>query len=251
MIDPYKLLGVDYEADDAQIKKAYHALARRYHPDRFADDPVRLELAGRKMRDINAAYEQIVSDRARGIRGAAAYARASAPEEPKTDEKRAGREEAPHKQEKKTGQEKEKSRGAEEPRYRQREGASNENPLNAAYVRTLLGAKEYAAALGELCRVAERARNGEWHYLAALCHEGMHHRHDAFREISAACRCEPKKEEYRAMRDRLRKSADGFGAGYERSRKKSADVKVEGKRGKDDPCRRCFLRALGVEDGKC
>ena len=41
MIDPYKLLGVDYEADDAQIKKAYHALARRYHPDRFADDPVR------------------------------------------------------------------------------------------------------------------------------------------------------------------------------------------------------------------
>ena len=251
MTDPYKLLGVDYGADDAQIKKAYHALARRYHPDRFADDPVRLEMAGRKMRDINAAYEQIVSDRARGIRGAAAYARASAPEEPKADEKRAEREEAPRKQEKKTGQEKEKSRGAEEPRYRQREGASNDTPLNVAYVRTLLGAKEYAAALGELCRVAERARNGEWHYLAALCHEGMHHRHDAFREISAACRCEPKNAEYRAMRDRMRASADGFGAGYERTRKKSADVKVEGKRGKDDPCRSCFLRALGVEDGKC
>ena len=75
MTDPYKLLGVDYAADDAQIKKAYHALARRYHPDRFADDPVRLEMAGRKMRDINAAYEQIMADRARGIRGAAAYAR--------------------------------------------------------------------------------------------------------------------------------------------------------------------------------
>ena len=42
MTDPYKLLGVDYEATDQEIKKAYHALARKYHPDNFADDPVRL-----------------------------------------------------------------------------------------------------------------------------------------------------------------------------------------------------------------
>lgn len=242
MSDPYKLLGVDYEADDREIKKAYHALARRYHPDNFADDPARLELAGRKMRDINAAYEQIVADRERGIRGAAAYA---PPPPPKSEPRREERTTPPG-----DGGVKGQGTHRERPRYRREEQEEAKAPLNVAYIRTLLGSGQYAAALGELCRAEERERGGEWHYLAALCHEGMHHRHDAFREANAACRCEPKNAEYRALRDKIRGRGDGFGDGYERSRRRSADVKVEGKR-PEDPCRRCFLRALGIDDGKC
>ncbi len=32
--DYYKILGVDRNANDADIKKAYKALALKYHPDR-------------------------------------------------------------------------------------------------------------------------------------------------------------------------------------------------------------------------
>ena len=33
MSDPYSILGVDRNATDEEIKKAYRALSRKYHPD--------------------------------------------------------------------------------------------------------------------------------------------------------------------------------------------------------------------------
>ena len=53
--DPYKVLGVSPDASDEEIKRAYRALAKKYHPDLNPGD----EEATRKMQEINAAYEQI------------------------------------------------------------------------------------------------------------------------------------------------------------------------------------------------
>ena len=55
MDDPYKVLGVDRNASDEEIKKAYRRLAKKYHPDLNPGD----ETAARKMKQVNAAYEQI------------------------------------------------------------------------------------------------------------------------------------------------------------------------------------------------
>ena len=53
--DPYKVLGVSPDASDEEIKRAYRALAKQYHPDRNPGD----QEAARKMQEVNAAYEQI------------------------------------------------------------------------------------------------------------------------------------------------------------------------------------------------
>ena len=58
MKDPYEVLNVPKDASDDEIKKAYRDLARKYHPDNYHDNPL-ADLAQEKMKDINAAYEEI------------------------------------------------------------------------------------------------------------------------------------------------------------------------------------------------
>ncbi len=55
MTDPYVVLGVSSNATDDEIKKAYRALAKKYHPDIHPDK----KLAEEKMKEINTAYDTI------------------------------------------------------------------------------------------------------------------------------------------------------------------------------------------------
>ena len=57
MTDPYSILGVDKNADDAEIKAAYRKLAKEHHPDRGGDN----ELFAK----INAAYDSVKDTAAR------------------------------------------------------------------------------------------------------------------------------------------------------------------------------------------
>mgnify|MGYP000071594802 FL=1 len=57
-MDPYKVLGVNENATDAEIKAAYHAAVRKYHPDQYRDNPLS-DLAEGKMKEINEAYDMI------------------------------------------------------------------------------------------------------------------------------------------------------------------------------------------------
>lgn len=64
MKDPYAVLGIEKNATDEQVKEAYRELARKYHPDRYSDNPLS-DLAKEKMQEINEAYDQIMNSRRR------------------------------------------------------------------------------------------------------------------------------------------------------------------------------------------
>ncbi|KAM5440928.1 hypothetical protein MferCBS31731_004067 [Microsporum ferrugineum] len=59
--DYYKVLGVDREADEATIKRAYRKLTKQYHPDKVHSQGIPKEEAEKKMASINEAYE-VLSD---------------------------------------------------------------------------------------------------------------------------------------------------------------------------------------------
>jgi len=68
MQDPYRVLGVSPQATDDEVKKAYRALAKKYHPDvnnGSAD-------AEARMKEVNEAYSTVMKWRREGT-GASDY----------------------------------------------------------------------------------------------------------------------------------------------------------------------------------
>lgn len=62
--DPYVVLGIQRDADDRAIKRAYRKLISEHHPDRLGDLPENLRKdAEARASEINAAYERIKAER--------------------------------------------------------------------------------------------------------------------------------------------------------------------------------------------
>lgn len=60
--DPYRILGLPRDAGEVEIKSTYRKLVRENHPDKLMAQGVPeefIELANRKLADINAAYDTI------------------------------------------------------------------------------------------------------------------------------------------------------------------------------------------------
>jgi len=58
---PAEILGISPNASNDEARKAYRALARRWHPDRFMPGPER-EWANEKMTEINTAYAEFTKN---------------------------------------------------------------------------------------------------------------------------------------------------------------------------------------------
>lgn len=62
----YAALGVKEQASDAEIKKAYRKLVGQYHPDKLVSRGLpdeMMEVARRRVREINTAYERVKQER--------------------------------------------------------------------------------------------------------------------------------------------------------------------------------------------
>ena len=65
MSDPYQVLGVPRGATEEEIKKAYRALSRKYHPDANVNNPNKAQ-AEEKFKEIQGAYQQVMRERTVG-----------------------------------------------------------------------------------------------------------------------------------------------------------------------------------------
>jgi molecular chaperone DnaJ len=62
---PYDVLGVKPGASAVEIKKAYHDLVKKYHPDNYKGHPLE-NLAKEKMQEINEAYDRVTNPNQQG-----------------------------------------------------------------------------------------------------------------------------------------------------------------------------------------
>ncbi|MDD4376879.1 MAG: DnaJ domain-containing protein [Eubacteriales bacterium] len=68
MNNPYDVLGVRQNASEREIKAAYKDLVKKYHPDKYQNNPL-ADLAEEKLQEINEAYDYLTKNKG----GAAAF----------------------------------------------------------------------------------------------------------------------------------------------------------------------------------
>ncbi len=61
-MNPYEVLGVSEGADEETIKRAYKELVKKYHPDKYVNNPL-ADLAAEKMKEVNKAYDMLTKNK--------------------------------------------------------------------------------------------------------------------------------------------------------------------------------------------
>jgi hypothetical protein len=173
MTDPYKVLGVSPTASDDEIKQAYRELVRKYHPDKYANTDL-AEMATEKMKEVNAAYEEVQrlrkaggSSHSTGSTGGYGYTDPS---------------------------------GAQSPTFAAIRAYINQGNLDQAH--------------RQLMAIPESDRAAEWNFLmgCVLLRRGA--TMDAQQYLDLACAQNPYNSEYRMVRDRLRAQTNAYTGGY-------------------------------------
>lgn len=179
MQDPYRILGVSPQASDDEIKKAYRALAKKYHPD-VNNGSAQAE---ERMKEVNEAYSSIMKMRREGTSdgysggyGAGSYGGYGA-----------------------GGYANYGGYGS----Y----GASSANPRMQA-VRNYIRSGHYQEAMRLLEEMTERT--AEWHYLCGEASLGLGNRVAALNYARQAVSMDPNNFEYRVLLSQLEGGAQFY-----------------------------------------
>ncbi len=176
--DPYSVLGVSPNASDEEVKAAYRALAKKYHPDLHPGD----ENAARRMNEINAAYDQIKNPQAQ--------------------------------QQPNGGDPWGWSGGSYGGAYQTRT-ETERNELRAA--RNYIRSRHFREAVTALSGVPYAERDGEWYYLSAIASFNLGNRVEALEAARRACSISPGNTQYRMLLEQIERGGQAYersGAGY-------------------------------------
>lgn len=65
MKDYYNILGVEPDASETEIRRMYHKLSKKYHPDANISDPDLRKWADERMKELNEAYQTLSNPQTR------------------------------------------------------------------------------------------------------------------------------------------------------------------------------------------
>ncbi|MBQ0000245.1 MAG: DnaJ domain-containing protein [Clostridiales bacterium] len=171
-MDPYKILGITRDATDDEVKKAYRALSRKYHPDANINNPNK-DAAEEMFKRVQQAYEQIMKEREYGssYSGGSDY----------------------------TGYGSQGGYGGfggfggfggnPEPEYQDEEALRRQAASN--FIQNM----HFQDALNLLSSL--HIRNAQWYYLSARANMGLGNNVNALSDIREAVRMEPDNMQYR------------------------------------------------------
>lgn len=170
--DPYKVLGVSPNASEEEVKAAYRELAKKYHPDNYADSPL-ADLANEKMQEINEAYDMITRRfRSGGQQQGSAYGQG----------------------------------GYQQSTYGQgsyQQSGYSQSSSAFADVRRMIQQGRITDAEELLDGTPMQARDAEWYFLKGNIYFQRGWLDDALNHFSTACRLSPNNPEYRAAMNRM------------------------------------------------
>lgn len=182
MADPYQILGVDRDASDEEIKRAYRRLAKQYHPDANPGD----EYAAKKMQEVNDAYDRIKNpEKYRGPgAGSQGY--------------------NPYGQSGGYGYDPFGGYYQQRRSYNQKYADSH---MQAAYNYILY--RRYREALNVLTQM-NRVHDAAWYYLSALANQGVGNQVTALEHMRKAVSMDPSNQEYLNALDRMEHGGDTY-----------------------------------------
>lgn len=172
MNNPYQVLGVSPSASDEEIKKAYRALSRKYHPDANVNNPNKAQ-AEEKFKEVQRAYDDIMkikngrSDDTADYRQSGSYGGFGG------------------------------FGGYAYGRQEKNEGGSDYLRSAASYIR----AGYYKEALNVLNQMADR--EAQWYYYSAMANWALGNNVIAKEHANTAVRMAPDNWEYREMLNRM------------------------------------------------
>ena len=208
MRDPYEVLGISRSATDDEVKKAYRAKCKQYHPDLHPNDPT----AEDHFKEVQAAYSQVMDQRqgrttgpgsSYGQSGYGSYGYSDTQSGPQyrsyTDPFGFGG----------FGFGFDPFGG--QAGYRQNQSQES-TEMQAA--RNYIRSGHYQEALHVLNSIPSIQRQGRWYYYNALANSGLGNRVNALESIRQALSFEPDNAEYQALLRQLQNNMYGYQTQY-------------------------------------
>lgn len=211
MTDPYQILGVPRSASDDEVKKAYRALSRKYHPDANINNPNK-DQAEAKFKEVQQAYQQIMKEREYGTSGSSSYGNAGGYSGYGNYGNTGGY----------------SSGGYGDPfggfggfwgdfgsafggGYRQQTqstGSESEDSLHMRAAANFINSGHYQEALNLLKDIKER--NAQWYYYSAMANSGLGNNVAALEHAEKAYQMEPGNMQYQVLLQRLKSGGSWY-----------------------------------------
>jgi len=214
MTDPYQVLGVAPTASDDEVKKAYRALCKKYHPDANVGKPDAAQ-AEKKFMEVQQAYEEIMHRRqGGGARAGSGYNGGS--QQQRNPYGGYGYGQGGYGQ---GGYGQDDSfasffggagyGGYYSGGYGQQ--AEQDSSIEMRAAKNYIDSGHYAEAINALGSVEPGKRNARWYYLNALAQMGLHNNAQAMEYARQAVSMEPGNMQYQQLLSQLQSGGAWYG----------------------------------------